>query len=140
MFSIVGCGIRWAIKTVQELSDEFPKDEATAILTVLLNNSVQACKQLDSNSGDANSCAETLAHGKFPDYVPLPWLELFEEKVVASEYDEGFCDLYIAAEKGWIAEWNAHTDSLELPRMVPLVTRDMPGNVKILCTMICKPT
>jgi hypothetical protein len=68
-----------------------------------------------------------LAHGKFPDYVPLPWLQLFEEKVVASEYDEDFCDLYIAAMNGcsyqMIVEWNAHTDSLELPRTVPLVTR-----------------
>jgi hypothetical protein len=62
MFSIVGCGIRWAIKTVQELSVEFPKDEATAILTIWLNNSAQACEQLDSNSGDANSCAETSQH------------------------------------------------------------------------------
>ena len=131
MFSIVGCGIRWAIKNVKELSVEFPKDEATAILTVWLNNSVQACKQLDSNSGDASSCTDTLAHGKFPDYVPLPWLELFEEKVAASEYEEEFCGLYIAAEKGWIVEWNAHTGSLILPRTVQLVTRDMPDNIKI---------
>jgi hypothetical protein len=133
MFSIVGCGIRWAIKTVKELSVEFPKDEATAILTIWLKNSVQACRQLDPTSGDASSYADTLAHGIFPDYAPLPWLELFEDKIAADEYDEEFCDLYIAAEKGWIAEWNSHTDSLELPRTVPLVTRDMPDNIKILC-------
>jgi hypothetical protein len=57
-------------------------------LTIWLKSSAQACKQLDSTSGDASSCADTLAHGKFPDYVPLPWLELFEDKIAADEYDE----------------------------------------------------
>jgi hypothetical protein len=121
MFSIVGCGIRWAIETAQELSVEFPKDSATALLTIWLNNSAQACKQLNSTSGDANSCADTLAHGAFPDYAPLPWLELFETMIAADDCGEELCDLYVRNQNDWIDHTDDPTDW----------DQDEPGEVKI---------